>query len=163
MIMPYNRVVKDLNGLTKEEFFNAVSKYFDIEPRGKKAFYPEHKGEFGMYLGDEWYLLSAKESILSEDPVDGLDVAVLQDFLLTPILGIGDPRVDKRIDFIGGIRGLKELEDRVHNDMAIAFSMSPTSISELFDVADADMLMPPKSTWFEPKLRSGIFIHRIEE
>ena len=163
MIMPYNRVVKDLNGLTKEEFFNAVSKYFDIEPRGKKAGYPEHKGEFGMYLGDEWYLLSAKESILSEDPVDGLDVAVLQDFLLTPILGIGDPRVDKRIDFIGGIRGLKELEDRVHNDMAIAFSMFPTSISELFDVADADMLMPPKSTWFEPKLRSGIFIHRIEE
>lgn len=116
-----------------------------------------------MYLGDEWYLLSAKESILSEDPVDGLDVAVLQDFLLTPILGIGDPRVDKRIDFIGGIRGLKELEDRVHNDMAIAFSMFHTSISELFDVADADMLMPPKSTWFEPKLRSGIFIHRIEE
>lgn len=163
MIMPYNRVVKDLNGLTKEEFLNAVSKYFDIELRGKKAFYPERKGDFGMYLDDEWYLLSAKESILSEDPVDGLDVAILQDFLLTPILGIGDPRVDKRIDFIGGIRGLKELEDRVHDDMTLAFSMFPTSISELFDVADADMLMPPKSTWFEPKLRSGIFIHRIEE
>ena len=123
----------------------------------------EQWGLHFIHAGDEWYLLSAKESILSEDPVDGLDVAVLQDFLLTPILGIGDPRVDKRIDFIGGIRGLKELEDRVHNDMAIAFSMFPTSISELFDVADADMLMPPKSTWFEPKLRSGIFIHRIEE
>ncbi len=161
MIMPYNRVVKDLNGLTTEEFLEAVSKYFTVEKCGRKALYPENKGSFGMYLGGEWYLLSAKESILSEDPVDGLDVAILQDYLLTPILGIGDPRVDKRIDFIGGIRGLKELERRAETDMQLAFSMYPTSIHELFDVADADLLMPPKSTWFEPKLRSGLFIHRI--
>ena len=161
MIMPYNRVVKDLNGLSVEEFLEAVSKYFVVEKCGKKAFYPESKGSFGMFLENEWYLLTAKESITSEDPVDGLDVAILQDYLLTPILGIGDPRIDKRIDFIGGIRGLGELERRVSEDMSIAFSMYPTSIHELFDVADADMLMPPKSTWFEPKLRSGLFIHRI--
>ena len=161
MIMPYNRVVKDLNGLTVEEYLEAISKYFTVEKCGKKAFYPEQKGSFGMYLEDEWYLITAKESILSEDPVDGLDVAILQDYLLTPVLGIGDPRIDKRIDFIGGIRGLKELERRADSDMKIAFSMYPTSIHELFEVADADMLMPPKSTWFEPKLRSGLFIHRI--
>lgn len=98
---------------------------------------------------------------MSDDPVDGLDVAILQDYLLTPILGIGDPRVDKRIDFIGGIRGLEELERRADSDMKVAFAMYPTSIAELFEVADADMLMPPKSTWFEPKLRSGLFIHKI--
>ena len=161
MIMPYNRVVKDLNGLSVDEYLEAIAKYFQVEKCGKKAFYPEEKGSFGMYLEDEWYLLTAKESITSEDPVDGLDVAILQDYLLTPVLGIGDPRIDKRIDFIGGIRGLGELERRVANDMKIAFSMYPTSIHELFDVADADMLMPPKSTWFEPKLRSGLFIHRI--
>lgn len=161
MIMPYNRVVKDLNGLTADEYLDAVSKYFVVEKCGHKAFYPEKKGCFGMYLEDEWYLLSAKESILSDDPVDGLDVAILQDYLLTPVLGIGDPRIDKRIDFIGGIRGLKELERRADSDMKLAFSMYPTSIHELFDVADADLLMPPKSTWFEPKLRSGLFIHRI--
>ena len=161
MIMPYNRVVKDLNGLSVEEYLESVSKYFVVEECGRKAFYPERKGCFGMYLEGEWYLLSAKESILSEDPVDGLDVAILQDYLLTPVLGIGDPRIDKRIDFIGGIRGLKELERRANSDMKLAFSMYPTSIHELFDVADADLLMPPKSTWFEPKLRSGLFIHRI--
>lgn len=163
MIMPYNRVVKDLNGLTTEEFLESLTKYFTVEEMGKKAFYPESKGSYGMLIDDEWYLLSAKETIMSEDPVDGLDVAILQDYLLTPVLGIGDPRVDKRIAFIGGIRGLSELEKRVNEDMKIAFSMYPTSIAELFDVADADMLMPPKSTWFEPKLRSGLFIHRIEE
>ena len=161
MIMPYNRVVKDLNGLTVDEYIESISKYFVVEKCGKKAFYPEEKGSFGMYLEDEWYLLTAKESITSEDPVDGLDVAILQDYLLTPTLGIGDPRIDKRIDFIGGIRGLGELEKRVAEDMTVAFSMYPTSIHELFDVADADLLMPPKSTWFEPKLRSGLFIHRI--
>lgn len=161
MIMPYNRVVKDLNGLTKEEFIDAVSKHFDVEARGRKAFYPDEKGKFSMFLDDEWYSLSAIEAIKSDDPVDGLDVAILQDYLLAPVLGIGDPRVDKRIAFIGGIRGLAELEKRVETDMKVAFAMYPTSISELFDVADADMLMPPKSTWFEPKLRSGLFIHKI--
>lgn len=161
MIMPYNRVVKDLNGLTCEEFMEAVSKYFTIEEKGHKAFYPEEKGCFGMYLDGIWYELAAKESVMSEDPVDGLDVAILQDYLLTPVLGIGDPRIDKRIEFIGGIRGLGELERRVNSDMKVAFSMYPTSIDELFAVADADLLMPPKSTWFEPKLRSGLFIHKI--
>lgn len=163
MIMSYNRVVKDLNGLDKEEYFSQISKYFTVEEMGSKALYPEKKGSFGMYLDKEWYLLTAKESIVSEDPVDGLDVAILQDYLLTPVLGIGDPRIDKRIEFIGGIRGLEELERRADSDMKIAFSMYPTSISELFDVADAELLMPPKSTWFEPKLRSGLFIHEIEK
>ena len=114
-----------------------------------------------MYLDGTWYLLTAKESIMSDDPVDGLDVAILQDYLLTPILGIGDPRVDKRIDFVGGIRGLDELEGRADSDMKLAFSMYPTSIGELFKVADADTLMPPKSTWFEPKLRSGLFLRSL--
>ena len=114
-----------------------------------------------MYVRGEWYLLKTKDHLRSEDPVRGLDVSLLQDHLLGPVLGIGDPRVDKRIDFIGGIRGLKELERRVDEDMEAAFSMYPTSIQELFAVADAGRLMPPKSTWFEPKLRSGIFIHRL--
>jgi uncharacterized protein (DUF1015 family) len=114
-----------------------------------------------MYVGGQWYLLKIKDHLRIADPVKGLDVSLLQDHLLGPVLGIGDPRVDKRIDFIGGIRGLKELERRVKEDMAVAFSMYPTSIQELFAVADAGMLMPPKSTWFEPKLRSGIFIHRL--
>ena len=114
-----------------------------------------------MFLEDKWYKLSIKEELRSDDPVSGLDVSLLQDNILTPILGIEDPRTDKRIDFVGGIRGLGELERRVHTDMKVAFSMYPTSINELFEVADAGLLMPPKSTWFEPKLRSGIFIHEI--
>lgn len=161
MIMPYNRVVKDLNGLTKEEYLKACAKDFQVKLCGKEAFYPEQKCSFGMYLEGEWYLLTAKEHLITKDPVDGLDVAILQNYLLTPILGIGDPRVDKRIDFVGGIRGLSELERRANGDMKLAFSMYPTSIHELFDVADANLLMPPKSTWFEPKLRSGLFIHKI--
>lgn len=160
MIMPYNRVVKDLNGNTNEEFLEKISQVFEVEKKVEKVS-PSQKGTFGMYLQDNWYLLTASEAIRSNDPVDGLDVAILQDNLLSPILGIGDPKTDKRIDFVGGIRGLEELEKRTQNDMKVAFSMYPTSISELFDVADADKLMPPKSTWFEPKLRSGLFIHRI--
>ena len=114
-----------------------------------------------MFLDETWYCLKAKKECLSDDPVEGLDVSILQNYLLGPILGIGDPRTDKRIDFIGGIRGLKELERRVNEDMTVAFSMYPTSIEELLQVADAGRLMPPKSTWFEPKLRSGLFIHRL--
>ncbi|MBR4074776.1 MAG: DUF1015 domain-containing protein [Firmicutes bacterium] len=159
-IMPYNRTVKDLNGYTKEEFLTKISDKFTIETRDA-AVEPEQKGTFGMYLDKQWYLLTAKEDILSDDPVQGLDVSVLQDHLLGPILGIGDPRTDSRIDFIGGIRGVGELERRVSEDMTVAFSMYATSIQELLDVADAGLLMPPKSTWFEPKLRSGIFIHRL--
>ena len=119
--------------------------------------------DFGMYLDGVWYLLKVKDEYRSDAPVSGLDVSILQDHLLGPVLGIGDPRIDKRIDFIGGIRGLKELERRVSEDMTVAFSMYPTSIQELFEVADAGKLMPPKSTWFEPKLRSGLFIHKLTE
>ncbi len=159
-IMPYNRTVKDLNGYTKEEFLAIIGEKFTMEPKDT-AVEPKAKGTFGMYLDKQWYLLTAKEEILSDDPVAGLDVSVLQDHLLGPVLGIGDPRTDSRIDFIGGIRGVGELERRVSNDMTIAFSMYATSIQELLDVADAGLLMPPKSTWFEPKLRSGIFIHSL--
>ena len=162
MIMPYNRVVKDLNGLTAQAFLKAVSDSFEVETIGAAPYEPSEKGTFGMFLEDVWYKLTAKKKICSADPVKGLDVSILQEFLLAPVLGIGDPRTDKRIDFIGGIRGIGELERRVHTDMKIAFSMYPTAISELFAVADAGLLMPPKSTWFEPKLRSGIFIHEIE-
>lgn len=161
MIMPYNRVVKDLNGNTKEEYLEKVSKIYDVKCVGNTAYAPAEKCKVGMYLDGQWYELTAKDEIKSDAPVDGLDVSVLQNHLLAPILGIGDPRVDKRVDFIGGIRGLGELERRCKEDMTVAFSMYPTSIQELFDVADAGLLMPPKSTWFEPKLRSGLFIHEL--
>lgn len=162
MIMPYNRVVKDLNGNTKEEFLQKVSGVYDIrEKTDEGAIEPEKKGTLGMYLEGKWYRLTARPEILSDDPVEGLDVSLLQNHLLAPILGIGDPRTDKRIEFIGGIRGTAELERRADSDMKVAFSMHATSITELFAVADAGLLMPPKSTWFEPKLRSGLFIHKI--
>lgn len=162
-IMDYNRVVKDLNGYSKEAFMKQIEKSFTVKTIGKTAFAPLKKGTYGMYLEEQWYELSAKPEILSEDCVAGLDVSILQDHLLGPILGIQDPRTDKRIDFVGGIRGLQELERRVHSDMKVAFSMYPTSIEELFAVADAGRLMPPKSTWFEPKLRSGMFIHALDD
>lgn len=161
MILPYNRVVKDLYGLSYKEFLDKISEDFTIEELGNTALSPECKGSFGMYLNDNWYKLTIKKETHNTDPVESLDVSILQNYLLSPILGIGDPRKDKRIDFIGGIRGLKELEKRVKEDMAVAFSMHPTGIDELFSVSDAGKLMPPKSTWFEPKLRSGLFIHRI--
>ncbi|MCM1044383.1 MAG: DUF1015 family protein [Candidatus Gastranaerophilales bacterium] len=162
-ILDYNRVVKDLNGLTEEEFLQKTEEHFHVELLGERPYAPREKGLFGMYLGGKWYSLYAKEEIRSEDAVDGLDVSILQKYLLSPLLGIGDPKTDKRIDFVGGIRGLKELERRVHTDMKVAFSMHPTSIEELFAVADAERLMPPKSTWFEPKLRSGLFLHSLED
>ena len=161
MILPYNRVVKDLNGMSREQFFEAVKEKFELEEIGKEPYAPAEKGTFGMYLDNTWYALKVLPQYRSADPVKGLDVSILQDQLLGPVLGIGDPRTDKRIDFIGGIRGLKELERRVREDMEIAFSMYPTSIKELLAVADAGLLMPPKSTWFEPKLRSGLFIHKL--
>lgn len=163
MILPYNRVVKDLNGRNRQEFLKEVSKRFKVEFLGKKPYAPMDKGKFGMYLPGGWYCLTAGKELMSEDPVDGLDVSVLQNALLGPVLGIKDPKTDERIDFVGGIRGLEELERRVEEDMAVAFSLSPTSIGELLRVADAGMMMPPKSTWFEPKLRSGLFIHRLSE
>ncbi|WP_349770328.1 DUF1015 family protein, partial [Hungatella sp.] len=162
MIMPYNRVVKDLNGMTEEEFLTRVEEAgFLVDSMGTEDFAPVEKGTFGMHLCGKWYRLTAAERLLDSDPVKGLDVSVLQDHLLGPVLGIGDPRVDQRIDFIGGIRGLSGLEKRCREDMTVAFSMYPTSIEELFHVADAGLLMPPKSTWFEPKLRSGLFIHLL--
>lgn len=160
-ILDYNRVVKDLNGLSEEEFLNKTEEKFYLEKVGKTPVSPSRKGEFGLYLGGNWYRMQIKEEYRTDDPVNGLDVALLQNHLLAPVLDITEPAKDPRIDFIGGIRGLGELEKRVNTDCKAAFSMYPTSMAELFAVADAGKLMPPKSTWFEPKLRSGLFIHRI--
>lgn len=162
-IMDYNRVVKDLNGNTSDEFVAKVGEKFEVEPyEGEGPFKPAEKHTYGMYLDGKWYMLKAKPSTYDEnDPVARLDVSILQNNLLNPILGIQDPRTDKRIDFVGGIRGLKELERRVDGGMKAAFSMFPTTIDDLMSIADAGKVMPPKSTWFEPKLRSGIFIHEL--
>ena len=161
--MDYNRVVKDLNGLTKEQFLEKLEQNFTVEPYlGEGPCSPPQKHSFGMYLDGQWYLLRAKEgSFDANDPVAQLDVSILQENLLHPILGIGDPRTDKRIDFIGGVRGLGELERRVKEGMTVAFAMYPTSIDDLIAIADAGKIMPPKSTWFEPKLLSGLFIHEL--
>jgi uncharacterized protein (DUF1015 family) len=162
-ILDYNRVVKDLNGLTADAFLDAVREKCDIE-KVDQAYKPGQKGTFGMFLDDQWYALKIHGDLVNpEDPVKSLDVSLLQEEVLSPILGIGDPRTDDRIDFVGGIRGLGELERRVHTDMTVAFSMYPTSIQELMAIADAGLLMPPKSTWFEPKLRSGLFIHKLSD
>ncbi len=161
MIMDYNRVIKDLNGLDPEGVLAKLSGLGTIEEKSG-VYKPEAKGCVGVYLEGKWYKLSFKDELLSDDPVEGLDVSILQKNVLAPLFGIEDPKTDKRIDFVGGIRGLSELERRVSSDCKIAFAMYPTSIGELFAVADANLLMPPKSTWFEPKLRSGLFIHEIE-
>ena len=162
MIMDYNRVVKDLNGLTPEQFLDKVREVYEVR-KSDKAVHQQKKGQAALYLENQWYLLALKPQYENDDPVEGLDVSILQKQILDPVLGIRDPKTDKRIDFVGGIRGLSELERRVHTDMKAAFAMYPTSISELFAVADAGRLMPPKSTWFEPKLRSGLFIHSLKE
>ena len=159
-IMDYNRVVHDLNGLTEEEFLEAVEEKFLVEKCGE-AYLPEKKGKMGMYRGNQWYALTVRKEYESDDPIEGLDVSILQREVLAPVLGITDPKTDSRIGFIGGIRGLSELERRVHTDCKAAFAMYPTSIEELYRVADQGLLMPPKSTWFEPKLRSGLFIHEL--
>ena len=170
MIMDYNRIVFGLNGHTPEEFMDLIRVHFDIAQIGG-AKKPERKSDISMYLGSSWYTLTVKEAVRSgraSDPVASLDVSVLQDLVLADILGIADPRTDKRIKFVGGIRGIDILEKTVREydssggDNAVAFAMFPTSIAELLHVADAGLLMPPKSTWFEPKLRSGLFIHLIE-
>lgn len=169
-ILAYNRVVRDLNGLTKDEFLNALAGEngpFEIIHKQESQLEPIDKGAVGMYLDREWYGLGVKPEFESSDPVEGLDVSILQEKVLAPILGISDPRTDGRIEFVGGIRGLRELERKVNridargDGPAVAFAMFPTSIDELLDVADAGRLMPPKSTWFEPKLRSGLFAHLI--
>ena len=177
-ILDYNRVVKDLRGHDPEELMLSIEENFTVF-NVKEAFVPKVKGEMLMYISGEWFLLRVKDEVMEarkNDPVASLDVSILQDLILEPLLGIGDPRTDKRIEFVGGIRGLKELEKRVSQHTyshamdgtleetgpAVAFAMHPTDIHELLDVADHKLLMPPKSTWFEPKLRSGIFIHEFE-
>jgi uncharacterized protein (DUF1015 family) len=160
-ILDYNRLVKDLNGLSPEAFLTALSTSFEVSPVSG-AVSPASLHEFGMYLGGKWYRLTAKPGTYSNDPIGVLDVTVLQNRLLAPILGIQDPRTDSRIDFVGGIRGLGELEKRVNSgDMAVAFSLHPVTIGQLFDIADSGEVMPPKSTWFEPKLRDGLLTHLI--
>ncbi len=161
MIMDYNRVVENLFGYTPEEFLIELSHLFMITERGKERVKPGRKSDFGLYMNGKWYLLRLKDRFKREDPVDGLDVSILQDNVLRPILGIEDPRTDSRIRFVGGIRGLEELERLVDGGAAAAFSLYPTSMDELLDVADAGRLVPPKSTWFEPKLLSGLFIHKL--
>lgn len=161
-IMDYNRVVTDLNGLSPEQFLAAISDKFIITPAPAGSPYsPRHKHEFGMCLGGSWYSLAARDgSFDDQHPIESLDCAILQTNLLSPILGIDDPRTSNRIDFVGGIRGLQELEDRTGN--GVAFSLYPVTMADLFHVADSGEIMPPKSTWFEPKLRSGLFVHEIE-
>ncbi|MDR0314408.1 MAG: DUF1015 family protein [Oscillospiraceae bacterium] len=162
-IMDYNRVVKDLNGLTPDEFLVRVQEKFELYKSADNAPYkPDSLHMFGMFMGSTWYKLCAKPGTYDEnDPVLSLDVSILQNNLIGPILGIDDPRTSQRIDFVGGIRGLHELSRRVNTDMAVAFSMYPTSVDELMDIADFGNIMPPKSTWFEPKLLSGLFIHKL--
>lgn len=160
-IMDYNRVVKDLHGHTPESFVAAVSEKFTVTPDTPAR--PEHGDQFGMYLGGRWYRLDARPGSYPEhDPVRSLDVSILQENLLAPILGIADPRTDKRIDFVGGIRGLGELEKRVNEGWAVAFALHPTSLDQLMAVADSGEVMPPKSTWFEPKLRSGLLVRTLD-
>ena len=161
MVMDYNRVVKDTNGLTKEQLIEKLEEKF-VVTKSEVQVKPSKKHTFGMFIDEEWYLLEAKEGIYNkEDPIVSLDVAILQNIVLTPILGIEDVRTSDRIDFIGGIRGINELERRVRKDMKIAFSMYPTEVSDIMNVADIGEVMPPKSTWFEPKLRSGLFVHKL--
>ncbi|MEA4926125.1 MAG: DUF1015 family protein [Syntrophomonadaceae bacterium] len=162
-IMDYNRVVQDLHGLSDDEFMERVAQSFLIKKHaGTDPFKPFKKHQFGMYRAGQWYVLEAREGTYdAADPVARLDVSILQDNILRPLLGIEDPRTDKRIDFVGGIRGLRELAKRVNGGMGVAFSMYPTTIQDLMDIADAGQVMPPKSTWFEPKLRSGLFIHKL--
>lgn len=162
MIMDYNRVLKDMNGHTVEDLHEWLKKSFTFVKEDKSEIKPAKKGQVSLYDGSKWSLYEIKPGLVVDDPVESLDVSILQELVLDPFFDIQDPKTDDRIDFVGGIRGLKELERRCGIDCKVAFAMYPTDISELFAVADANRLMPPKSTWFEPKLRSGLFIHEIE-
>jgi uncharacterized protein (DUF1015 family) len=160
-ILDYNRLVKDLNGLTDEEFLQKVADQFNVK-KATEAYSPKELHQFGMYLGKQWYQLTAREGTFNTDPIGILDVTILQDNLLDKLLAIKDPRTDNRVDFVGGIRGLAELEKRVDSgEMKVAFSLHPVSMQQLFDIADSGNVMPPKSTWFEPKLRDGLLTHLI--
>ena len=163
-IMDYNRVVKDLNELSDTDFLKQLMQDFDCELVGKTVYQPKKLHSFGMYLDGNWYKLTAKQGTYSNDPIGVLDVTILSDNILDKLLGIKDQRTDKRIDFVGGIRGLNELEKRVKTgEMKVAFSVYPVSMTQLFDIADSGNVMPPKSTWFEPKLRDGLLTHLIYE
>ena len=161
-IFAYNRVVKDLNGYTTDGFVEKIkASGIKVEIMGENAYLPERKHTFGMYLDGLWYKLTAPDTIIPDGVIESLDVSVLQDMILRPVLGINDPRTDKRIDFIGGIRGLNELEKKANTDMKVAFALYPADVDDLIKVADSDKIMPPKSTWFEPKLGSGLFVHEL--
>ncbi|MFM7838621.1 MAG: DUF1015 domain-containing protein, partial [Chitinophagaceae bacterium] len=161
-ILDYNRVVKDLHGLDPEELISALQDDFDLTLIGNEPYRPEVLHEFGMYLNGKWYKLTARPDSYSTDPIGVLDVTILSENILKKHLGIKDQRTDQRIDFVGGIRGLRELERRVSSgEMAVAFSLYPVSIEQLFAIADSGEIMPPKSTWFEPKLRDGLLTHLI--
>ncbi|MEG2610853.1 MAG: DUF1015 family protein [Oscillospiraceae bacterium] len=162
-IMDYNRVVNGLNGLSSDEFLSRISSNFIVTDLHENvSFKPTSAHTFGMFLGNKWYKLEAKDGTFdNNNPVESLDVAILQNNLISPVLGIHDPRTSQRIDFVGGIRGLKELERRVSKDMTVAFAMYPTTVDELMAIADSGNIMPPKSTWFEPKLLSGLFVHKL--
>jgi len=161
-IMDYNRVIKDMNGLSHEEFLNKLEEKFTVEKKSA-AYRPEALHDFGLYIGKQWYKLAAKPGTYNDDPIGILDISIIQQNVLEPLLGIIDQRTDKRIDFVGGIRGLEELEKRVNSaEMELAISLYPVSIEQLFSVADSGNVMPPKSTWFEPKLRDGLLTHLID-
>ncbi len=159
-ILDYNRIIKDLNGLTKEQLHESINENFDVVPISHPPS-PIPKNNYSMYLNGKWYQLEAKDHIKSDDPLDGLEASILQNHLLTPILDIDDPRTNKRIDFVGGIRGMEELERRCEVDCQVAFALPPVSIEQLLSVADSGQVMPPKSTWFEPKLRSGMVVRLL--
>jgi uncharacterized protein (DUF1015 family) len=162
-IMDYNRVVKDLNGYTSDSFLKALEKSFTVHHKGKDAWRPAQLHEFSLYLEGNWYSLKAKPGTFDDnDPIGVLDVTILSEQVLKPLLNIVDLRTDKRIDFVGGMRGLKELERRVNNgEMKAAFALYPVSMKQLIDIADSGKIMPPKTTWFEPKLRSGLVVHSL--
>ncbi|MDP1932420.1 MAG: DUF1015 family protein [Gammaproteobacteria bacterium] len=163
-ILDYNRVVKDLNGMSEDEFLLAIQAWFNVRDSAVGAMKPKHEHQFTMYLGGKWYILESIDGTwIENDPVRSLDVSILQNNLLSPLLGIEDPRRDKRIDFVGGIRGLQALEKRVDSgEWKVAFALYPTSIRSLMAIADVGEVMPPKSTWFEPKLKSGLFVHILD-
>ena len=163
-IIDYNRVVRDLNGLTPQEFLKKLEKDFVVEPKGEEIYRPESLHNFSLYLDGQWYSLTAREGRYNDqDPIGVLDVTISSDLILRDILGITDLRSDKRIDFVGGIRGLGELKRRVDSgEMAVALALYPVSMKQLMDIADSGNIMPPKTTWFEPKLRSGLVIHKLD-
>ena len=161
-IMDYNRVMRDTKGMSRDQLLTAISTYFSFEPAKASPYKPEEKHTFGLYIDGRWYKLTAKKGTFDpDDPIAQLDVSILQNNFIAPVLGIEDPRTDKRIDFVGGIRGLEELERRANSDMKLAVSMYPTTLEDLMAIADNGLIMPPKSTWFEPKLLSGLFIHEL--